>query len=118
MPQSKILIYYITASFRDLVLRPVGPVYLGIKHPSEAYDQIFFFCQTVAGLLIWGALSDEKTGLSFTIAADPRQSSHSRVRVPCDWRPYFTASDSRLPFSSPPKTRRATVEVFGPSIRD
>jgi hypothetical protein len=52
---------------------------------------------------MWGALSDERMGLSFTIAADPRQRSHSRVRVPWDSRPYFTASDSRLHFSSPPR---------------
>jgi hypothetical protein len=26
-----------------------------------------YFCQTVAGLLMWGALSDERTGLSFTM---------------------------------------------------
>jgi hypothetical protein len=44
-----------------------------------------------------GALSDEGTGLSFTIAAGPRQRSHSRVRVPLDLRPYFTVSDSRFP---------------------
>jgi hypothetical protein len=44
------------------------PVCLGIKHPSEAYDQIFI-SQTVAGLLMWGALSDERTGLSFAIGA-------------------------------------------------
>jgi hypothetical protein len=31
---------------------------------------------------MWSALSDERTGLSFTIAAAPRQRSHSRVRVP------------------------------------
>jgi hypothetical protein len=36
-------------------------------------------------------------GLSFTIAAGPRQLSHSRVRVPRDSRPHFTFSDSRLP---------------------
>jgi hypothetical protein len=42
----------------------------------------FYYCQTVAGLLMWGALSDERTGLSFTIAAVPRQGSHSRGRVP------------------------------------
>jgi hypothetical protein len=29
----------------------------------------FYYCQTIAGLLIWGALSDKKTGLSFTIPA-------------------------------------------------
>jgi hypothetical protein len=39
-----------------------------------------YYCQTVAGLLIWGDLSDERTGLSFTIAVGPRQRSHSRVR--------------------------------------
>jgi hypothetical protein len=50
----------------------------------------FYYCQTVAGLLIWGVLSDERTGLSFTIAAVSRQHSHSRVRVPWDSRPYFT----------------------------
>jgi hypothetical protein len=31
---------------------------------------------------MWGALSDERTGVSFAIAAGPRQRSHSRVRVP------------------------------------
>jgi hypothetical protein len=30
---------------------------------------------------MWGALSDERTGLSFKIDAGPRQLSHSRVRV-------------------------------------
>jgi hypothetical protein len=41
-----------------------------------------YYCQTFAGLLMWGALSDERTGLSCTIAAGPRQRSHFRVRVP------------------------------------
>jgi hypothetical protein len=63
---------------------------------------------------MWGALSDKRTGLSFTIASGPRQSSHFRVRFPWDSWPYFTVSDSRLPVSSPPTTRRATVEVFEP----
>jgi hypothetical protein len=31
-------------------------------------------------------------GLSFTVAAGPRQRSHSRVRVPQDSCPYFTLS--------------------------
>jgi hypothetical protein len=43
----------------------------------------FYYCQTLADLLMWGALSDEMTGLS-TIAAGPRQRNHSRVRVPRD----------------------------------
>jgi hypothetical protein len=58
-------------------------------------------------------------GLSFTIAAGPRQRTHSRVRVPWDSLPYFTVSDLRLPILSPPTTRGATVEVFDPaSTRD
>jgi hypothetical protein len=51
-------------------------VCLGIKHPSGA--------QTVAGLLKWSALSDERTGLSFSIAAGPYQRIHFRVRFPWD----------------------------------
>jgi hypothetical protein len=90
------------------------PVCLGIKHPSGTYDQIFITVRELR--LRWcEALSDERTGLSFTIAAGPRQRSHSQVRVPWDSRPYFTVSDSRLPFPSPPTTRRATVEVFDPA---
>jgi hypothetical protein len=68
---------------------------------------------------MWGALSDERMGLSFTIAAGPHQRSHSGVRVPWDSRPYFTVSDLRLPFSSLPTTRRFTGEAFDPaSTRD
>jgi hypothetical protein len=33
---------------------------------------------------MWDALSDKRTGLSFAVAAGPRQHSHSRVRVPRD----------------------------------
>jgi hypothetical protein len=73
------------------------------------------YCQTIACLLIWGALSGERTGLSFTISAGPCQRNHSRVPVPSDSRPYFTVSDSRLPFSSPRTIRRVTVEVFYPA---
>jgi hypothetical protein len=67
------------------------------------------------GPLCRGALSDERTGLSFLYAGGPCQRSLSRVRVPLDTRPYFTVSDSRLSFSLPPTTRRDTVEVFDPA---
>jgi hypothetical protein len=50
------------------------------------------------GLVFVGALSDERTGLSFVYAAGLCQRSLSRVRVPWDSRPYFTVSDLRLPF--------------------
>jgi hypothetical protein len=74
------------------------PVSFGIKHPSGAYDQIFITVRQLRGCLC-GALFDERTGLSFTIAAGPRQGSHFRVRVPLDSRSHFTLSDSRFPGS-------------------
>jgi hypothetical protein len=52
------------------------------KEPIWSLRPDFHYCQTVAGLLTWGALSDERMGQSFTIAAGPCQRSHSPVRVP------------------------------------
>jgi hypothetical protein len=70
-------------------------------------------------VFLWGVLSDEriiiKMGLSVLYAAGPCQRSLSQVRAPSCTRPYFTVSDLRLPFSSPPTTRRVTVEVFDPA---
>jgi hypothetical protein len=48
-------------------------------------------------LSLCNILSNERMGLSFTIAAGPRQCSHFQVRVPRDSWPRFTVSDSRLP---------------------
>jgi hypothetical protein len=85
----------------------------GKRHASGAYHQIFITVKLLR--VCWcGALSDERTGLWFTIAVSLRQLSHSRVRVPWDWRPYFTVTDTRLPFLSPPTTRRAMVELLIP----
>jgi hypothetical protein len=70
---------------------------------------------TITVLFLWGALSDERTGLTFIYAAGPCQRNLSLVRVPWVSRPYFTVSHLRLPFSSPPTTRRVTVEVFDPA---
>jgi hypothetical protein len=68
-----------------------------------------------------GALSDERMSLSSTVAAGHRQRRHFRVRVPQVSRPYFTVSNSRLPFSSPPTTLRAlslmfTLNNLGPTV--
>jgi hypothetical protein len=104
----------------------IRPVCLGIKHPSGAYDQIFITVGTVAGLFMWGALSDERTGLPFAIAAGPRQRNHSWVWVPRDSWPYFTVSESTLskPGGSgpciyiPPRNRVAHLysQALGPLL--
>jgi hypothetical protein len=86
------------------------------KAPVWGLRLEFHYYQIVTGLLMWVALSDERTGLWFTTASGPRQRSHFRVQVPWDSSPYFTVSDSRLPFSSPPTTRRATVDKTAPSV--
>jgi hypothetical protein len=85
------------------------------KAPGWGLRPDFYYHQTVAGLLMWGVLPDERTGLSFTIVPDPRQRSHFEARALWDSWKYFTVSDSRLPFSSLPTTRRVTVEVFDPA---
>jgi hypothetical protein len=89
---------FVVSRIVELSLMLSESICLEIKNASGDYDQIFFTVKTVAGLVIWGALSNERTGLSFTIAAGPRQRSHFRIRVPYDSRPYFTVPDSRLPF--------------------
>jgi hypothetical protein len=44
-------------------------------------QDIYYFL-TITVLYFWGAVSDERTGLSFVYAAGPRQRSLSRVPVP------------------------------------
>jgi hypothetical protein len=63
------------------------------KAPIWGLRTDLYYCQTVADFLMWGALSDERTGLSFTVAAGPRQGSYSRVEVPRDSRLYYIVSD-------------------------
>jgi hypothetical protein len=49
-------------------LRPTvsGPVYRGVRHLPGAHDQIFVFWLTIAGVLMWGGLSDERMDLIYS----------------------------------------------------
>jgi hypothetical protein len=53
------------------------------RAPSGAHDQIFITVWQLRYFFLWGALSNERTGVSFVYAAGPCQCSLSRVRVPC-----------------------------------
>jgi hypothetical protein len=48
---------------------------------SLGVEDIYYFL-TAAVLFLWGAVSDERTGLFFVYAARPSQRSLSWVRVP------------------------------------
>jgi hypothetical protein len=90
------------------------PVCIGIKHPSGAHDQIFITLWQLRSCFC-GEPSLTRGLLCHFICCWPSPAQISRVRVPWISRPYFTVSDLRLPFSSPPTTRRVTVEVFDPA---
>jgi hypothetical protein len=89
----------------------------------------FYYCQTAAGLFMWGTLSDEKMGLSFTTCcwSSQAQSLLSQIRDPPNLEgqvPVFISPRNRVtqlyprhwvPFPSPPTTRRATLEVSEPA---
>jgi hypothetical protein len=115
---------------------------LGDK-PLETHGQYFIFQLDTYGYSPYVTSSLMRMGLSYSIAAGPRQHSHSQVQVPRDSWPYFTVSDSSLPqpggpgprilyppgtewpsyipkhwvpFSSPTTTHKATVKVFEPAF--
>jgi hypothetical protein len=63
-----------------VILRPTlcRSVHLGIRHPPGTRDQFFpilDFFWTFSGLLMWGALSNEKSDQYFTDFAGHRQRS-------------------------------------------
>jgi hypothetical protein len=83
------------------------------RTPSGTHDQIFsYYYLTVTVLFLWGALSDERTSLSFVYAAGSSQRSLSRVRVPWysllsqiwnfPFRGLLRLAGSRWRYSTPP----------------
>jgi hypothetical protein len=76
-----------------------------VSSPDLGLKTRFLLLSDSCGLLMWDALSDERTGLSFTIAAGPHQYSHSQARVLWDSWPYITVTDLRLPKPGGPGPR-------------
>jgi hypothetical protein len=66
-----------------------------------------FYLSDSCGFVDVGRSLWREDGSVVTIATGPRQRSYSMVQIPLDPWPYFTVSDSRLPFSSPPTTRKS-----------
>jgi hypothetical protein len=64
------------------------------------------------GLVLWGGPSLTRVGICLLYVAGTCHRSLSLVRVPRDSQPYFTVSDLRVLFSSPPTILRVTMEVF------
>jgi hypothetical protein len=72
-------------------------VRLGDK-PLDTHDQNFYFpTEHLRLYFLCNILSEERMGLSFAIAPNTRQRSHSQVRVPRDSWLHFTVSDPKLP---------------------
>jgi hypothetical protein len=76
------------------------------RAPSGAHDQIFIALWQLRSCFCGApSLTRGRVCLLYMLLALARRDS---------W-PYFSVSVLRLPFSSPPTTRRVTVEVFEPS---
>jgi hypothetical protein len=82
------------------------------KAPIWGSRPDFDYCQTVAGLLMWGALSDEKMDLTFTSVGGSRQRSQSRVRVSWDLSTIFYCLRFETSIFVASYDSQGTVEVF------
>jgi hypothetical protein len=65
---------------------------------------------------MWSALSDERMGLSFTIADGPRTAQSFSGQSPVGLTTIFYCLRFKTSLFVAPTTRRATVEVFDPAF--
>jgi hypothetical protein len=81
------------------------PISLGVGHPFGTHDQILLFPFYFSGKLLcsssWGALSDERTGLHFSVQSVSGQSRGGLTTIH-----YCLTWDYWVPFPSPLTTRR------------
>jgi hypothetical protein len=101
----------------SLTLMSVSPSWN--KAPIWGLRPDFYYCQTVAGLLMWGALSLSLWRENGSVVRSCCWSSPAKLfsgPSPVGLMTIFTVSDSRLPFSSPPTIRRATVRGIWTSL--
>jgi hypothetical protein len=101
------------------------PISSSWRQALSLKTSIFFSTEHLRLYPFRNILSEERMGLSFTTAADPRQRTYSRVRArgthdhilrspPGTGWPSYTPRHW-VPFSSPPASHRATVVVFNPA---
>jgi hypothetical protein len=91
-------LYEVKVTLQSTVSRPVlvSGTHLGpATNFSHSLFDFFFF--TVSDLLMWGALSDEKSGLYFSVFACHSQRSLSQIWVPRDSWAYFIVSIFETP---------------------
>jgi hypothetical protein len=85
-------------------IRGLRPDFFSVRNTSDSY------VLHSVGRSLW-----REDGSVFCMCRWPLSAQSFSVVVPWHLRPYFTVSDLRLPFSSPPTTRRVTVEEFDPA---
>jgi hypothetical protein len=72
-PIQELIVYFPESESESYVTTDGQPASLSWnKAPIWSLRPDLYYCLIVAGLLIWGALSDERTGLSFALATGPR----------------------------------------------
>jgi hypothetical protein len=83
------------------------------KAPIGSPRPDLYYCHTVASVLTWSALSNERAVCPYFLLALASTLILGSESI------YSTVTDSRPPFPSSPTTRRAKVEVLDPaSTRD